>query len=198
MTGNEMGVWELVKSDLNRYVQHSCSYEGRKSPSFRKYADCILFKAGFHASLIYRISHWFYQHGLIFCARILMRLNITLNGSDIGFTAKIGPGLVLGHPVGIVIAQNTEIGANAFILQGVTFGVKNWEPGSVNHLPKVGDNCIFCNNSTILGGVKIGNDCVVSSYTLLTKDMEEGSYALGIPAKIEPNRGRESIASWVV
>ena len=49
----------------------------------------------------------------------------------------------------------------------------------------------------VLGGVTIGDDCIVGAHAVLTEDMPDGSLALGVPAKVYPNKGRDAILSWM-
>lgn len=190
------GFMSLVKSDLYRNVGLTASLDGKERPNLKDIIYCCLFKAGFQAALIFRVSHWFYQLGWIFMARVFMRLNLTLTGADIGFAAEIGPGLLLGHPVGVVIAHKTVIGRNVTMLQGVLFGVQDWLPDTMNRLPEVGDNCVFCTRCMVLGKVIIGHCCVIGANTIITRDIESNAFAFGSPVVVQANSGKGKIDSW--
>ena len=47
----------------------------------------------------------------------------------------------------------------------------------------VGDNCWFGANVSVMPGVTIGNTCVISAGSVVTKDMPENSVIMGVPAK---------------
>lgn len=195
---NFHGFWSLVKSDFKR---HLCSFTALSKKnslvtSWKEGIYIVLFKTGFHASFIYRISRWCYQKKMIFFARLFMRINISLTGADIGFSAVIGPGFFIAHPVGLVIAHKTIIGNHATIMHSALFGVKNWVFDTMDRLPQVGDNCVFCSRSTILGNVKVGNNCVIGINAVVTEDVEDNSFASGHPLKIESNKGKDMIESW--
>jgi serine O-acetyltransferase len=186
----------LVAADLRRFTAHSQSLSNAPSPSLRVTFDTWLFKAGFQAVFLYRLSHWFLQNGLLLCARFAMRLNLAMTGADIGFAAEIGRGLLIGHPVGVVIGHKTVIGEHATILAGVLFGVKSWAPGVVNQLPRAGNNCVFCTRASILGNCALGDDVVVAINAVVDVDVPSGSFATGSPLEIIPNRGKEMISGW--
>src|SRR3990167_3866338 len=138
----EIRLWSLIRSDLNRHLSSYAAFSDKtQAVSWKVKLYVVLFKTGFHASFMYRISHWFYQKKLIFFARLFMRCNLTFTGADIGFSAVIGSGLFIAHPVGLVIAHKTKIGQNATIIYNVLFGVKNWTSDSMDRLPQVGNNC---------------------------------------------------------
>ena len=43
----------------------------KKDPAARSLAEVMLLYPGFHALVFYRVSHWFYKHGRLFCARMV-------------------------------------------------------------------------------------------------------------------------------
>ena len=49
---------------------------------------------------------------------------------------------------------------------------------------KVGDNCWFGANVSVMPGVTIGNGCVIAAGAVVTKDIPDNSLAAGVPAKI--------------
>jgi serine O-acetyltransferase len=194
----KMGLNELislVKSDLSRFAQ-TFALRGEHYSQGRVFWESLLFKAGFQAVLFYRISHWFFLKGWIHIAWFIMRLNITLTGAEIEFNAHIGPRMFIAHPVGIVIGRGTIIGSGVTLFQGVSFGVSSWHADEITKFPKVGDQCVFFANSTILGDITIGDNCIVAARAVVTCDMPEGSLAMGPPVQIYPDKGREKISSW--
>jgi len=98
--------------------------------------------------------------------------------------------------VGIVVGRGTVIGSGVTLFQGVTFGVKSWHPDQIRKFPRVGNNCFFFSGAAVLGGVTIGDNCIVGAHAVVTADVPSGAMALGIPATIHPDKGREAIASW--
>jgi serine O-acetyltransferase len=190
-----MTLRELIASDLARFTQ---TYELRGQPYSRRriFWESVIFKAGFQAVLLYRVSHWLYQRGWIYPPWFLSRLSIAITGAEIEFNARIGPGMFVSHPVGIVVGRGTVIGSNVTLFQGVTFGVKSWRPDAITKFPRVGNKCYFFTGAAVLGDVTVGDDCIVGAHAVVTSDLPDGSLALGIPAKIYPDKGKEAILSW--
>ncbi|HEX5270338.1 MAG TPA: DapH/DapD/GlmU-related protein [Gemmataceae bacterium] len=188
-------LFSLIRSDLDRFTQ-SFRLRGQSFSRLKVVLESLLFKAGFQAVLLYRISHWLHQHGLTYPAWFLTRLGVTLTGAEIEFNARIGPGLFLAHPVGVVIGRGTVIGARATIFQGVTFGAKSWHPDHITRFPAVGDDCFFFAGCMVLGGVTVGSECVVAANAVVTSDMPDGTLAKGVPARLSARLGSEAILSW--
>lgn len=97
-------------------------------------------------------------------------------GADIPLTCRIGGGLLLPHPNGIVIHPDAEIGPNCLIFQQVTIGMGR---GGV---PKVGGHVDFGAGSKVLGAIAVGNHVVIGANAVVVKDVAAGSTMVGIPA----------------
>jgi len=190
-----MTLRDLIRSDLSRFTQ-TFVLRGQPFSARRVFWESLLFKAGFQAALLYRISHWLFQRGWIYPPWFLSRLSLAITGADIEFNARIGPALLIAHPVGIVVGRGTSIGSDATLFQGVTFGARSWHPDAIRKFPSTGNRCFFFAGATVLGDVTIGDNCIVGAHAVLTTDLPDGAMALGVPAKIYPDKGREKIASW--
>lgn len=192
-----MSLRDLIRSDLARFTQ-TFVLRGQPFSARRVFWESLLFKAGFQAVFLYRISHWLFQRGWIYPPWFLSRLSLAITGADIEFNARIGPALFIAHPVGIVVGRGTVMGSEVTLFQGVTFGVKSWHPNDIRKFPSVGNRCYFFAGAAVLGNVTIGDNCIVGAHAVLTTDLPDGGMALGVPAKIYPDKGREAIASWGV
>lgn len=61
----------------------------------------------------------------------------------------------------------------------------NRNQGLEKALPiKVGDNCWFGANVSVMPGVTIGAGCVIAAGAVVTKDMPANSLIAGVPAKV--------------
>lgn len=102
-------------------------------------------------------------------------------GNYISLEAKIGEGLVLPHPTGIVIGDGSIIGNNVMIYQNVTLGRSTSEQA---RYPQIGDNAIIYAGSVLLGDIKIGKGAIVGANSVVTIDVPENCTAVGAPARI--------------
>lgn len=103
-----------------------------------------------------------------------------VTGADIPLNCRIGGGLLLVHPNGIVIAPEVEIGPNCLILQQVTLGYGGKVPG----VPKVGGHVDIGAGAKVLGGVTLGDHCKVGANAVVLCDVPPGATAVGVPARI--------------
>ncbi len=102
-----------------------------------------------------------------------------VTGADIPLNSKLGGGLLLPHPNGIVIHPEAVIGPNCLIFQQVTIGTR-----SGSEPPKIGGHVDIGAGAKILGAITIGNHANIGANAVVLKDIPAGKNAVGIPARI--------------
>lgn len=155
----------LVRSDLARYRETSRSSRARIA------VESLIFKAGFQATLLYRLSHSASRLGLTYVAWLICRINQMVTGAEIEFSAEIGPALLIAHPAGIVIGRGTVIGEHVTIFQGVTCGIRNTAPQRPREYPRVGSGVVLYARATLIGGIRVGDGAIVGAHALVTRDV---------------------------
>lgn len=101
--------------------------------------------------------------------------------------AKIGNNVSFGlestidvfFPELIQIGDNTIIGYRTTILTH-EFLIDELKVGEV----KIGKNVMIGANCTILPGITIGDNAIISAHSLVNRDIPENSFAGGVPVKI--------------
>lgn len=128
-----------------------------------------------------------------------VRATATLNelgyGVTLGDYVGIGDGYYLGAFGGIAIGSDTIIGER-FTVHSDNHLFDNPElpiraQGVVAKPVKIGRNCWFGSNVTVLGGVDIGDGCIVGAGAVVTKSFPENSIIVGNPAKLINKRIKE-------
>ena len=133
---------------------------------------------GTSANALYRITSWLVKYHLSPLALITLWLNRVINGCVIGAGVKFSYGLVLMHPVGIVINSKVSGGKNVIIESGVVIGDEKGQA------PLLGDNIFIGSGAKIIGGVRIGNNVKIGANAVVVKDVPDNVTVVGIPAKI--------------
>ncbi|OIK08411.1 hypothetical protein BIV60_26460 [Bacillus sp. MUM 116] len=103
-----------------------------------------------------------------------------ITGVEIHPEAKIGEGLFIPHCTSIIISKSAVIGNEATIHQCTTIGL-NYK---TNKAPILGDNVFIGTNSSIVGGINIGDNVKVLPNSTVTKDFSKDLIIGGVPAKI--------------
>jgi serine O-acetyltransferase len=135
---------------------------------------------------LHRISSALYAKGVAgkITPKFLWRVNVFLSACHIDPLAKIGGGLKLPHPTGIVIGS-AIIGRNANIHQNVTIGVRRQYADDADEIyPVIGNNVTIYAGAVIVGNIKIGNGTTIGANAVVLNDVPAHATAVGVPARI--------------
>ncbi len=103
--------------------------------------------------------------------------------AEIDLNTRIGGGLLIPHPNGIVIHPDVEIGPNCLIFQQVTLG-----QGPGGGVPRLGGHVDIGAGAKVLGPVSVGDHAVIGANAVVLCDVPPGALAVGVPARIVQRR----------
>lgn len=104
---------------------------------------------------------------------------------EIPSRADIGPGLVLPHPMGIVLGS-ARIGERVTIFQNVTLGAKEADGAyDLSTRPTIGDDVTIGSGAVVVGPISIGDGATIAANSLVVDDVPTGALAIGVPAAIK-------------
>jgi serine O-acetyltransferase len=109
-----------------------------------------------------------------------------VTGTDIQLGARLGLGLSLPHPNGVVIHRDAVVGVNCMLMQQVTLGQL-----SADGAPRLGDAVYIGAGAKILGPVSVGDGAAVGANAVVLGDVPPGATAVGVPARIVGARGAD-------
>jgi len=135
--------------------------------------ESLLFDAGYQAVVLHRMAHWFRSRGIPLFGPALARWNQLTTGADISPYARIGPGLRISHPSGIVIGWEVTIGRDCLLMQNVTLGAPT--TARLGEMPALGDRVTVGAGAAVIGRVAVGDDCFVGALSLVVEDVPPGS-----------------------
>jgi serine O-acetyltransferase len=101
-----------------------------------------------------------------------------ITGAEIPLGTRIGGGLLLPHPNGIVIHSDAIIGPNCLIFQQVTVGAGK------QGAPRIGGHVDIGAGAKILGPISIGEHSKIGANAVVLNDVPPFATAVGIPARI--------------
>src|SRR5712671_1442614 len=133
---------------------------------------------------IRRYQYWHQRRGIIagvICKGLVLRHRFwsVVTGADIPLNCKIGGGLLIPHPNGIVIHPEAEMGVNCLVFQQVTIGTRG---GSGK--PVVEGHVDIGTGAKILGSVRVGAHALIGANAVVTSDVAQGMTVAGIPARV--------------
>ena len=140
----------------------------------------MLLYPGFHALVFYRVSHWFYKHGRLFCARMVSQWGRGFTGIEIHPGATIGDGLFIDHGAGVVIGETAEIGNNVTLYHGVTLGGTGKDEGK--RPPHHRRQRAHRHRLQGAGPITIGANSRIGANSVVLSCIPANATAIGIPA----------------
>ena len=182
-SAREASFRENVYGDLSNVVR----IKGRDRLTLLGVLDALALP-GTCAVLLFRIAVVFHRLGLRPLSRMLYFLNVVLFGAALHPAARVGPGLVVAHPVGMGWGKNFSCGRNATMTAGVRFGGAAADDPARDGHPTLGDDVIMLDGSKAMGPVTIGDRAIVAANTLVLADVPAEAIMVGSPARIAKMR----------
>ena len=160
----------------------------KRDPAAKSKLSVILTYPGAKAVFFHRIANFFAIAKFNLVARIISQFSRFLTGIEIHPNAKIGKNLFIDHGMGVVIGETSEIGDNVTIYHMVTLGgispsINSDNQRNTKRHPTLMDNVVVGSGAQILGPVVVRKNAKIGANAVVTKDVDENSVMVGIPAK---------------
>ena len=160
----------------------------KRDPAAKSKLSVILTYPGAKAVFFHRIANFFAIAKFNLVARVISQFSWFLTGIEIHPNAKIGKNLFIDHGMGVVIGETSEIGDNVTIYHMVTLGgispsINSDDQRNTKRHPTLMDNVVVGSGAQILGPVVVGKNAKIGANAVVTKDVDENSVMVGIPAK---------------
>ena len=167
-------LFERIKEDIKCFCE--------RDPAATSAIEVMLLYNGLHATIDYRIAHWFYRHRCFFIARAISQWSKMWTGIEIHPGATIGRRLVIDHGTGIVIGETAEIGDDCLLYQGVTLGGTGKDVGKRH--PTLGNNVMVGSGAKVLGPFRVGDNARIAANAVVLREVPEGATVVGVPGRI--------------
>ena len=169
---------------MNEYLESII----KRDPAAKSKLSVILTYPGVKAVFFHKIANFFSLAKFDLVARMISQFSRFLTGIEIHPKAKIGKNLFIDHGMGVVIGETSEIGDNVTIYHTVTLGgispsINSDDQRNTKRHPTLMDNVVVGSGAQILGPVVIGSNAKIGANAVVTKDVQENSVMVGIPAK---------------
>jgi serine O-acetyltransferase len=169
-------VVDLALGDLFALVHRDPASQGSWEYVLESYA-C------FHAVLAHRVGHDLLTaaegsaHRRRTLARTISETAKVRTGVEIHPGATIGPRFVVDHGMGTVIGEDTTIGADCYVLQGVVLGARGIADNAPGRRhPTLGDRVQVGGFARVLGPVTVGDDVIIGGHALICADVPAGAH----------------------
>jgi serine O-acetyltransferase len=128
-------------------------------------------------SAFLRVPFWVLYRLARFPLRHLFNVDIWAGARG----CRIGAGLYLIHPRNVIVGIGVEIGEDCLIFHEVTLGT-----GPMPGTPKIGNNVDIYVGARVLGGVTIGDHCMIGANCVVTQNVPPRSVVVPPPSRVIP------------
>lgn len=173
-----------IKEDIN------CIFD--RDPAAQSVFEVITCYPGFHAIMIHRLSHYFWQRGFKWLGRFTAHCGRWLTGIEIHPGAQIGKRFFIDHGMGVVIGETAVIGDDCTLYHSVTLGGTSWKKGKRH--PTLHNGVVIGAGAKVLGPIEIGAGARVGSNSVVLKSVPAGATVVGIPAHIVDSKKKKTEA----
>lgn len=153
-----------------------------RDPAARNTFEVLTAYPGIQAVLIHRMSHWLWNKGLCWLARMLSNIARWFTGIEIHPGAKIGRRFFIDHGMGVVIGETAVINDDCTLYHGVTLGGTSWSKGKRH--PTLGNNVVVGAGAKVLGPIDIGDNARIGSNAVVVKPVPANSTVVGVPGRL--------------
>lgn len=163
----------LIAADGYRYAgsrERRAVYRQRALQQGLRYST-LLRKAQAHQS---GLLHYWYRFRLLHASK--------KTGFQVGYGARIGAGLFIGHRGTVIVNGEARLGSNVNLSPGVVIGQEN--RGRRAGVPQLGNRVWIGSNAVIVGGIHIGNDVLIAPNAYVNFDVPDHSIVVGNPARV--------------
>jgi serine O-acetyltransferase len=101
-----------------------------------------------------------------------------VTGADIPLNSRIGGGLLIPHPNGIVIHPDAIVGPNCLLFQQVTIGA------TARGVPTIGGHVDIGAGAKVIGPVTVGAHAAIGANAVVIADVPPDCVVAGIPARV--------------
>ena len=156
------------------------TYRYLSGSKLRRLVNCVR-APGVQVMVVLRFGQWLQTQSIllrVFLEAVYFVLNGSMKilwGIELPRSARIGPGMYIGHFGGITLSAGTVIGDNCNLSQNVTIGEAG--SGAMFGAPVIGDNVYIAVGARIFGRIRIGNNVKIGANAVIYKDVPDNAIA---------------------
>jgi serine O-acetyltransferase len=163
-----------LRADIETYLDFAAEYAPDRRTAGKRLS--ALLTPSVSTCLLYRASHWLHRRGGTRAALGVARLNLAAWGATIAPASRIGPGLYIPHPAGVMF--DARAGRNLRLYSGcgaTRHGATPLHGGALEGAPVIGDDVSLGSKSCIVGPVHIGRAARVGFNAVVERDIAPGA-----------------------
>lgn len=161
------GMVDAVREDHAMLRHYDAKYTGGLRDGRAPLVRDLVTRIGFQMLGAYRVMRFCVDAEIPLAPRVASRMIRHLYGSDIHWEARLEPGVVIVHGMGLAVSRAARVERGVILFQNVTIGLgTDPESGQVG-APHVERDVHVGSGSTLIGPITLGARCKVTANCLL-------------------------------
>ncbi|HUI98765.1 MAG TPA: serine acetyltransferase [Usitatibacter sp.] len=165
-------IFGALRADVRR------TYDLLEGGRLRRLVHCAR-SPGVQAVAVYRLGQWLSRRPAVvrlflepffaigqFVVRVLW-------GIELPRSARIGPGLYIGHFGGIIVSPDAVIGSHCSLSPSITIGLAG--QGERLGVPVIGDFVYVAPGARLFGKIRIGNNVKIGANAVVHRDVPDNA-----------------------
>lgn len=169
--GSLSGARRLLAADFARILHQTSG--GKPVSGLRRLMHLSL--PAMQVAILHRLAHLMHRRGHAVAAGLAADLSLRLTGASLHPGSRIGPGLFVPHPAGVVFCASA--GRDLIVLPAALVGPARWaapwQPFPED-APRLGDGVVVGAHSAVQGACSIGDRAMVGVGVGLRGDLAAG------------------------
>jgi serine acetyltransferase len=176
---------EAVRADHAFVLQHGVKY-GNQPDQPEALAAALVQKVGLQMLAACRLMRLCAAAHVPLAPRILSRLIRHAYGADIHWDAKLAPGIMIVHGMGLVVSYAASVGPGVVLSQNVTLGVGRHPETGETGAPTIEENVFVGSGVTLLGPITVGAGSKIMPGCVLARSVPPNSVVQTLTPAIKP------------
>jgi serine O-acetyltransferase len=182
---------EAVREDHRMLAHYDAKYAPERTASRDAGSTTdVVKRIGFQVLVAYRGMRFCVDARIPLAAQVASRLIRHVYGSDIHWEARLDPGVVLVHGMGLAISRAARVERGAILFQNVTLGMSTDSTGMTG-APTVERDVHIGPGSTIVGPITLGARSKVTANCFVRSSVPPDSLVEAPRPDVSPRAGRK-------
>jgi serine O-acetyltransferase len=144
-----------VRADRDMLRRYDGKY-GQQDRRLEPLAKDVLQRVGLQMMAAYRLMRFFAEAGVPLAPKVVGRMIRLLYGADIHYEARLDPGVVLVHGMGLAVSRAARVGAGVILSQNVTLGDGIDPETRAIGAPTIEEGVHIGPGATLIGPITVG------------------------------------------
>jgi serine O-acetyltransferase len=176
---------EAVRDDHAMLHHYDTKYAAdRRGPS--SIPSDLSTRVGFQMLAAYRVMRFCVEAQIPLAPKVASRLIRHLYGSDIHWEARLDPGVVIVHGMGLAVSAAARVRRGAILFQNVTLGMGTDPVNRTTGAPEIEPDVHVGAGSTLIGPITVGARSKVTANCFLRASVPPDSLVEAPPVAVSP------------